>query len=169
MLKGSAFEPAAPYEIMVGVWTGHSILYDKKGHYMHTGPSMVSIYWKERGRLLHYKQEDLGNLDDLVLGHEHEHALKELVFLREFDLEIDGKACRSTGGDVKVEGVESRPGVYLFHLTFPNGHYYNNQYFDNPNERHIIGPFVPKDGSDIGAVVAQTFTRISYDVPDDQR
>ena len=170
MASASAFDYGTPYEIMVGQWTGHSILYDKDGKYLHTGPSLVSIYWKKPGKLLHYKQEDLGNLDELAFEHPHKQGLEQIIFLREFDLEIKGKACKSKGRDeVKVEGVESRPGTYLFHLNFPAGHYYNNQYFPNPNERHIIGPFVPKGAADVGAVVAQTFTRISYDVPDAAR
>ena len=64
------------------------------------------------------------------------------------------------------------------HLSFPpqfpdRADYYNNHYFTSPNERHIIGPFVATDRQgcarpavgEITCVVAQTFTRISYDVP----
>ncbi|MEM8665045.1 MAG: hypothetical protein AAGF49_13110 [Pseudomonadota bacterium] len=72
-------------------------------------------------------------------------------------------------GDVGVAGAESTPGTYLFHLTFPFGNYYNNQYFTTPNERRIIGPYVPAGGVAFSGVVAQTFTRISYDVPDNMR
>lgn len=63
-----------------------------------------------------------------------------------------------------MKGVETQPGTYLFHLSFPMGDYYNNQYFVGPNERHIIGPFVPASGGrEFTFAVAQTFTRISYD------
>jgi hypothetical protein len=96
-----------------------------------------------------------------------------------------------------ITGVETRPGTYLFHLRTrdENGRYYadyyNNQYFVSPNERHIIGPYVMAapatdaarrkfSRSQKGAaapayfptgkvkfVIAQIFTRISYDVPND--
>jgi hypothetical protein len=95
----------------------------------------------------------------------------------------------------QITGVETRPGTYLFHLRTRDegGHYfadyYNNQYFVSPNERHIIGPYVmaapateaarrkfspSRSGTDAPAyfptgkvkfVIAQIFTRISYDVP----
>lgn len=162
------FDYSMPYDIMVGVWTGHSIMYDAKGEYMYTGPSLLSIYWKDKGKLLHYHQKDLGDLDE-VLDHPHKASLQDIIVTREFDLVISDKACQSVEAYPAVSGVESRPGTYLFDLSLEGGHYYNNQYFQNPNERHIIGPFVPNGGTGIGAVVAQTFTRISYDVPDRYR
>ena len=90
MTSGNVFDYATPYDVMVGAWTGHSILYDKNGDYLHTGPSLVAIYWKEPGKLLHYNQKDLGNLDKLELDHPHESDLQNIIFLREFDLEISG-------------------------------------------------------------------------------
>jgi hypothetical protein len=101
---------------------------------------------------------------------------------------------RKTG--TLVTGVETRPDIYLFHLRTrdENGRYfadyYNNQYFLSPNERHIIGPYVVaapatdaarrefdlQKGAKAPAyfppgqikfVIAQIFTRISYDVPKD--
>ena len=171
MSRPSAFDYARPYEIMVGMWTGHSIMYDQNGEYLYTGPSILTIDWKEPGKVLHYRQEDLGNLDQLIDEHEHGEALSDLFVLREFDLAVEGKACQSITGDVKVRGAESTAGIYLFHLHFPTGDYYNNQYFLNANQRRIIGPFVPrgKDGKnrDFQYVVSQTFERISYDVPKD--
>ena len=68
----------------------------------------------------------------------------------------------------------SRPDRELIFSTsrYQQGHYYNNQYFMSPNERHIIGPYVATDGStpaqpsgEVTCIVAQTFTRVSYDVP----
>jgi hypothetical protein len=176
----SVFDYASPYDIMVGAWTGHSILYDEKGEYKFTGPSILSIYWKEPGKILRYFQEDLGNLDSVIAQHEGHYPLGDAVRTRAFDLHIDPKAPKTcvSGPDsaIRVQGTESRPGTYLFHLDFPaegkspGGNYYNNQYFANPNERHIIGPYVPKKhadsstpASDFSAVIAQTFTRISYD------
>jgi hypothetical protein len=94
-----------------------------------------------------------------------------------------------------ITGVETRPDIYLFHLRTKDktgryyADYYNNQYFVGPNERHIIGPYVmatpvtraalqknsPQRKSTDSAgyfptgtirfVIAQTFTRISYEIP----
>jgi hypothetical protein len=64
-----------------------------------------------------------------------------------------------------VEGTQTRPGVYIFHLQFRNWRYYNNQYFLDANERHIIGPCLQGDAPRVAFVAAQAFTRVSYDVP----
>ncbi|MEW2917430.1 hypothetical protein AB1A64_10195 [Ruegeria sp. ANG10] len=169
-MTSSYFDYARPFDIMIGMWTGHSIVYDNKGKYLYTGPSILTIDWKEPGKVMHYRQEDLGSLDELIQEHEHGKALKDLFVLREFELQVDGKSCDSITGDIKVHGVESSPGTYLFHLNFPTGDYYNNQYFLNPNQRRIIGPFVPRDAEGrtdgFQFVVSQTFERISYDVPE---
>jgi hypothetical protein len=98
-----------------------------------------------------------------------------------------------------IVGVETRPDIYLFHLRTKDktgryyADYYNNQYFVGPNERHIIGPYVlaapatraalqkyssERKGTDpagyfptgtIRFVIAQTFTRISYEIPEHLR
>ena len=182
------YDYARPFDIMVGAWTGHSILYDNLGNYQISGPSIVWIYWIEPGKIMRYFQEDLSSLDDIAVLHEmHRDSFRDTVKTRAFDLEVNGKACKSYDksdlkSDIKVEGTESRPGTYIFHLDFPKteptgaepgssgGNYYNNQYFTNPNERQIIGPYIARkeDGSlqsDVTSVVAQTFTRISYDIP----
>ena len=179
----SIFDYETPYDIMVGAWTGHSILYDSKGAYKFTGPSILSIYWKEPGKILRYFQEDMGNLDNIVARHEGHYPVVDVIQTRAFDLHIDPKAPKAcvSGPEsaIRVQGAESRPDTYLFHLEFPaegkspGGNYYNNQYFANPNERHIIGPYVPNvhadsatPASDFSSVIAQTFTRISYaDIP----
>jgi hypothetical protein len=133
--------------------------------------------------VLHYRQDELPDLDARLEGHPYQSAVAKIIH-HSFDLKITGKSCISTAaskGDVRVAGTETRPGIYLFHLMFTEGHYYNNQYFTDPNERQIIGPFVaatdPEEpgsrrGStrttpvgEIRVVVAQTFTRLSYDVP----
>lgn len=180
MADKTIYDYASPFDIMVGAWTGHSILYDDKGEYKFTGPSILAIYWKEPGKILRYFQEDMGNLDSVIARHEGHYAAVDVIQTRAFDLHIDPKSPKAcvSGPDslIRVQGAESRPGTYLFHLEFPDtphspgGNYYNNQYFANPNERHIIGPFVPnthKDpktpASDFSSVIAQTFTRISYD------
>jgi hypothetical protein len=175
MAGDSIYDYANPFDIMVGAWTGHSVLYDKKGVYQVSGPSLVWIHWIKPGKVLRYFQEDLTSIDDLALLHEeHRESFSDTIRTRAFDLAVDGKSCRSDDksdltSPIKVEGVESLPGTYLFHLDFPStaedgsgGDYYNNQYFEGANQRHIIGPYVPKSGRGIGSVIAQTFTRIAY-------
>lgn len=189
------FDYARPYDLMVGLWAGMATSYDAQGGYLISVPSLVAIYWKRPYTVLHYRQDELPDLDARLAGHPQPAALAKIIH-HNFDLKITGKACVSTAAsyrDVRVAGTETRPGVYLFHLMFEEGHYYNNQYFTDPNERQIIGPFVATHpvapGSsdpggvprrqalpsrrrveaappgEITVVVAQTFTRISYDVP----
>ena len=121
---------AQPYELMVGTWTGHSITYDAEGKYLYTGPSILYIHWHDPGKVLHYLQKDLGNLDELEfdLDDNDKVYIGDIIKTRDFDLEVTGKACAGKGGGVAVKGVESTPGTYLFHLEFPGGSYYNNQY-----------------------------------------
>jgi hypothetical protein len=179
----SPFEYARPYDLMVGVWAGMATSYDAAGSYLLSVPSLVAIYWKRPYTLLHYRQDELPDLDKRLEGHPYPAAMTKIIH-HDFDLRISGKACESTAAsrhDVRVAGTETRPGIYLFHLMFEEGHYYNNQYFTDPNERQIIGPFIAARENEevtrrpsasaapsgqISVVVAQTFTRISYDVPD---
>ncbi len=183
MTPATQFDYAKPYDLMVGLWAGMATSYDAQGRYLLSVPSLVAIYWERPYTLLHYRQDELPDLDERLEGHPHPAALAKIIH-HNFNLKITGKACVSTKAsrrDVRVEGTETRPGVYLFHWMFTEGHYYNNQYFTYPNERQIIGPFVAADSKSsarrpvaadaalVGAitvVVAQTFTRISYDVPE---
>ncbi|MCV6585667.1 MAG: hypothetical protein OIF47_09035 [Marinibacterium sp.] len=187
-MRDSSYDYNRPFDIMVGAWTGHSILYNARGEYQVSGPSVVWIRWIKTGKVLRYFQEDLTSLDDLAILHEADRdSFRDTMKTRAFDLRIDGKRCDSfdnaqLSSNIEVEGSESRPGTYIFHLNFPpmpakdgapatpGGDYYNNQYFTNPNERQIIGPFIAKDPQgkpqkQVTSVVAQTFTRISYDIP----
>jgi hypothetical protein len=167
MSSHTAFDYAIPYDIMVGRWSGMTTTFDARGEYVDSVASLVTIYWKEPHTLLHYEQQELADLDAVLTDNAYKAAVVKIVS-HDFDLKITGKSCTSTRNkeNVRCVGAETSPGIYLFHLTFPGfGHYYNNQYFTNPNERHIIGPFVHCDQHDPQFIVAQTFTRISYDVP----
>jgi hypothetical protein len=119
-----------------------------------------------KGKTLRYQQEELANLDQVLAGNPHKDILASIIS-HDFDMAVKGKSCRSTSTHkekMSMKGTETQPGTYLFHLSFPQGDYYNNQYFVGANERHIIGPFVAANGGrDFSFVVAQTFTRISYD------
>ena len=171
MSAHTVFDYATAYDIMVGRWSGMTTTYDAKGEYVDSVASLVTMYWKKPHTLLHYEQEELSDLDDVLRNNPHKVAVANIV-RHKFDLRIAGKSCSSEQNEenVKCVGAETSPGIYLFHLYFPKfGHYYNNQYFTNPNERHIIGPFVPNQTYDPQFIVAQTFTRISYDVPEEYK
>lgn len=89
------------------------------------------------------------------------------VMVMEFDLHVFGKHASGSSSVMDVTGVNSRPDTYLFHLRRKDGaqSWFNNQYFTNANERQIIGPQLDKDGN-IQMVLAQTFSRVSYEVPE---
>jgi hypothetical protein len=178
----SPLDFATPYELMVGVWSGMATVYTAHGEFHSTTPSMVAIYWKKRPTLLHYRQIEQqfptpgkpAKLQvkpipaDIVEGHAIHEAIAQTTNLH-FDLQVNGKSCSASllGGPglQSVEGTETRPGVYIFHLGFRNWRYYNNQYFIDANERHIIGPCLRDNSPGVAFVAAQAFTRVSYDVP----
>jgi hypothetical protein len=82
----------------------------------------------------------------------------------DYDLHIERKRSHAKSDTVTLNGAETRPDVYHFHLQLTSGgDWYNSHHCTSPNERHVMGPFV-KDGK-IAVVVAQTLTRLSYDVP----
>lgn len=175
-MPASVLDFAKPYEIMIGMWAGMNAVYgpDGRPRPKQSGPSRVSIYWKDH-RTIHYRQLARQNWLDTHVN-EIEESFRQhatgLMFIS-FDLDITDK--RGVGGgkvrtpdnqEVKVdaEGTETMPGVYLFRLAYKNGQtFYNNQYFMNSNQRNIVGPLV--FGDQTLAVIAQSFSRISYEVP----
>ena len=160
------FDFQDPFDIMVGLWSGMTTSFDEHGHYESSVASLVRISWVKKDEILHYQQKELANLDQALRGNPRKEVLANIIS-HDFSMAVEGKACHSVkvkGEKLSMKGVETRPGVYLFHLTFPQGDYYNNQIYAGANERHIIGPFVPKGrGRAFNCVVSQTFTRISYD------
>ena len=165
MTSTGSFDFQDPFDIMVGLWNGMTTTFDEHGHYANSVASLVRVSWVRKGKILRYQQEELANLDQALEGNPHKNVLAQIIS-HDFDMAVVGKACHSTVAkkeQMSMKGVETRPGTYLFHLKFPMGDYYNNQYFTGPNKRDIIGPFVPSDSREFKFVVAQTFTRISYD------
>jgi hypothetical protein len=165
----SPVDYSTPYDLMAGLWNGISTVYDANGEYLYSTSSLVAIYWTERSALLSFRQLEAPKLRisaesfGLVLP-----ALPGAVF----DLQIDGKSCRSTateGALQSVEGTQISPDTYVIMLTVESngqvGRYYNNQYFVNPNERRVIGPYFVGGSPSISNTVTQAFTRISYDIP----
>ncbi len=166
MASTGFFDFQAPFDIMVGLWNGMTTTYDEHGHYQNSVASLVRVSWVRKGKTLNYEQQELANLDEVLKGNPNKEVLGRIIS-HDFNMAVTGKACRSTTTNrekMSMKGVETRPGTYLFHLAFPEGDYYNNQYFSGPNERNIIGPFVAASGGrEFSFVVTQTFTRISYD------
>ena len=148
-----SFNDAVPYDLMVGYWAGIATVYDDKGVYQDSIQSRVAIYWHVQNKLLHFQQDQEDSVESLLDDGGYNKA--DVAAVRNFsqltvDLKVTGKSC--SGEDqhsgTLIEGVETRPDIYLFHLRTKdqNGRYYadyyNNQYFSGPNERHIIGPYV---------------------------
>ena len=163
---------STPYDLMVGLWNGISTVYDAKGEYVYSTASLVGIYWKKgkkRPALLSFRQLEAPKLR---ISAESVGLVPPVLPGAIFDLQIDGKSCRSTateGALQSVEGTQISPDTYVIVLTVESngqvGRFYNNQYFINPNERRVIGPYFVGDSPIISNTVAQVFTRISYDIP----
>jgi hypothetical protein len=163
MSSNPAFDYATPYDIMVGLWTVQKIIYGPKGEYLDSAPSFVAVYWEKRHKLMHFR-EDEPDTRNSSKRFARRAAVARVVSL-EFDLKVEGKYSHGESSrGVKITGTETRPDVYHFHLQDEGGDWYNNHYLISPNERHVLGPFVEKNGK-IEEIVAQTLTRVSYDVP----
>ena len=180
-MDDSPLDFAVPYELMVGLWSGTASLFNAQGRFLSMTPSIVAIYWKQPSTLLCYRQiqEDFALTDGEMslkslagqdcTGGETKSDPNLRMFELHFDLQVSGKYCTGTAFGSSslrsVQGTETRPGVYIFHLGFDSGQYYNNQYFTTANDRHIIGPYVQNGSPQVANVIAQAFTRISYQVP----
>lgn len=150
-----------PYGLMAGVWTGLANEFTAEGEFVGATPSTCAIYWHDE-KTLHFRQD----LDPKLLLAGEQAEVSWRAQLLSFELNIDGKHCRGENPVVNVEGYESMPGIYMFHLTAKNGSFqqFNNQYFINENQRNIIGPFLNEAGT-VKRMIAQSFQRMSFDVP----
>jgi hypothetical protein len=157
---------ATPYDIMVGFWAKQSIMYDSQGEYIDSIPGSVAVYWKKKGKIIHFREDLLEDATSSGKRYAH-HATISKLTRSEFDLTVKGKFASGGSPAVQVTGREARPDVYHFHLKISNeGHWYNTHYFLSQNERHIMGPFVPAKGDgEIAYIVTQTLTRVSYEIP----
>jgi len=162
MTKNTAFDYATPYDIMVGLWTVQKIIYDPKGQFLDAVSSFVAVYWHRRNKLMHFR-EDSTEITDTSKHIARDEKIARVISLN-FDLKVEGKFAKGQRGGVTVTGTQTRPDVYHFHLKTADGSWYNNHYCISPNERDILGPFVESTGK-IKFIVAQTLTRVSYDVP----
>jgi hypothetical protein len=162
MSSKSAFDYATPYDIMVGLWTVQKITYNQKGEYLDSTSSFVAVYWHTPNKLIHFREDQPGDTNSSK-RFIHKAAVTKVLRL-ELDLKVTGKLAQGKTKEVKITGTETRPDVYHFHLKTADGDWYNNHHCISPNERHIMGPFVEKNGK-IEWIAAQTLTRISYEVP----
>jgi len=163
---------ATPYELMVGVWDGVSSVYTADDHFLGSWASRVVIYWKPNNVLCFHQVQQGDPIAFDVGNDEHMAAMHESRAHDEYhvDFHIRGKRGEGKSEDGRVyEGFETTPGTYLFHIRTPKGCFYNNQFFTNPNERRIIGPFVENGSMKVLMVLSQVFARISYDVPDEYK
>ena len=194
------FDYSVPFDIMVGLWTGVTIIYGPTGEFFSSAASNVAIYWEKPNEVMHFRQGKEEAIAPLTakkfasnLGLLHTTAsvqnkkaprisalltraekLKDPNYLKkaatvattEFDLHVSGKFATASTSDMDVTGINSRPDTYLFYLRLKDGSmsWCNNQYFTNANERQIIGPQF--DADEVQLVVAQTFSRVSYEVPE---
>jgi hypothetical protein len=170
MTTETTLDYAKPYEIMCGIWTGMANVYGPDGEYWDSAPSRVVMYWKD-ANTLSYNQIEEHDEHGFLKGRDKalRKAASDIVRVS-FDLAIRGKAAKGSSDVFDVVGTESMPGVYLFQLKAKDGSgtYFNNQYFLDASQRNIVGPFVGPGGSAV-QVVAQSFARVSYDVPKQYR
>jgi hypothetical protein len=190
----SAFDYALPFDIMVGYWVGSASVYGRKGAYVMSTKSFVSVYWEKRYQKLSFREsaEDeyeftgaassyldtrkvdekeiaaqIGSAAPLVVNNGG--ALRVLTF----DLKVEGPYCTGQSGPVTLDGRQTRPDAYQFHLKkIEEGgethHIYNSHHLPSPDDWHIIGPIVgpiKREEGQVGLAVVQFFRRISYDVP----
>ncbi len=189
----SAFDYALPFDIMVGYWVGSASVYGRKGSYVMSTKSFVSVYWEKRYQKLSFRESaedeyeftgaennylDTRKVDEKEIAAQigsaapravHGGALRVLTF----DLDVNGPFCTGQSGPVTLDGRQTRPDAYQFHLTKieksgQTHHIYNSHHLPSPDDWHIIGPIVgPINGQEgqVGLAVTQFFRRISYDVP----
>jgi hypothetical protein len=161
----AVFDYAIPYDIMIGFWAGIAIVYDPKGNYLGSATSHLATYWEKRYTRLHFRQTQQSGGSTGKGRFALKKPVSSVVIL-DYDLHIDDKHAEGVSGNVRITGTGTRPDHYHFLLKSKEGQWYNNHHFMGPNERHVLGPFVEAGGDgEIASVVAQTFTRLSYEVP----
>jgi|SRR5262245_36595033 len=184
----SAFDYAKPFDIMVGHWVGTASVYGPTGAYLLSTKSYVSIYWYDN-QTLSFRESaeddfefqacrDNDYIDprgDVIASASEKAkpvAANDAARVLTYDFNVRGRHCTATSGLIWVNGRQTRPDAYQFHVKIKkNGHFhhaYNSHHIPSPDDWHIIGPIVGRvngiDG-EIGLAVVQNFRRISYSVP----
>jgi hypothetical protein len=170
----SSITPASadPYDIMVGCWKGKGDWYTLDGTYRGSVLSRGVTYWKKRPTLIYFR-EDAEPSSKEILQDARLKAAVDAITTYEYDLQVNGKAlsggcnnCNGTPANIYVTGTEAHPDAYHFILKFQNsgndGSWFNNHYFKNHNERHVLGSFEPAGrAGEITYIGVQTLTRLS--------
>jgi hypothetical protein len=191
MTSNSAFDYAKPFDIMVGYWVNTANIYSSKGVYVLSTKSYVSVYWVERDKILHFRESaeedfacEVAYVDTRRADKEAiEEALKKTgcatggaLRVLAYDFEVEGASCKGSAGPVSVDGRQTRPDAYQFHVKIQKAgryhHVYNSHHLPSPDDWHIIGPIVAtypreeneKEG-DVGIGVVHNLRRLSYNVP----
>jgi hypothetical protein len=163
MTSSSAFDYARPFDILVGYWVNTANIYSPTGVYVMSTKSYVSVYWVERHRTLHFREsaeEDFACEDEYVDTRRADEqtiarALRERIgcatggALRvlAYDFTVEGAHCFTADGPVSVDGCQTRPDAYQFHVKIQKGigrfhHVYNSHHLPSPDDWHIIGTIV---------------------------
>jgi len=193
MSSNSAFDYATPFDIMVGYWVNTANIYSPSGVYVMSTKSYVSVYWVDRYTRLHFRESaedefsckeefvDTRQADQKTIGE----ALKRTgcatggaLRVLAYDFTVDGANCHGAAGRVSVDGRQTRPDAYQFHVRISkdNGrfhHVYNGHHLPSPDDWHIIGPIVAtwpnrqpnETEGDVGMSVVHNLRRLSYNVP----
>jgi hypothetical protein len=193
MASQCAFDYAQPFDILVGYWVGSASIYGPKGVYVMSTKSFVSVYWEKRYQKLSFRESaedefgftgpeseylDTRQVSEAVIAAQISSAApladsSGALRILTFDLDVIGPYCTGQTGPVSLDGRQTRPDAYQFHLQKKeeNGqthHIYNSHHLPSPDDWHIIGPIVgPIKGIEgqVGLAVTQFFRRISYHVP----
>jgi hypothetical protein len=175
----SVYDYAIPFDIMVGEWEGLVSYYDvgKTFQFSTSQRSHQVIYWKKFGEILCFRELDFA-VDpaptQTKASPDLQQKLQTVRTINSFlDLTVNGQTATGKGDNYEIDGFETNPGLYLFHVVLPNAVIYNHQHFIDPNLRRITGPYVER-GTDGGPgkvtqVISQVFTRISYTVQEQHK
>jgi hypothetical protein len=161
---------ATPYDIMVGVWDGMARVYSRQGDYdqSFTALGSIVVYWKSKYSLLSFTEGklDAGTQKAFIQAQKG----KRIGFTPEYVLTVQGTHCyyHPNNGTVIIDGDRTHPDEYEFHLinNQTSHHIRNTHRFPSPNEWQVSG-IVSDSNGNIGALVEQTFRRISSEVPAD--
>jgi hypothetical protein len=141
---------AAPFDPMIGCWTGTATRYDQQG--VQQGPEVTStgsVTWNTAKTVMHFRQTMGPGAPPL-----------------EYDLAVSGKTATFHSADKDVTGTEVRPGVYLFVLNFKAGpqlgNWYNNHYFTAKRQRLVLGSFEPAGShGQVETIAVQRLKKVS--------
>jgi len=187
MTSQSAFDYAKPFDIMVGYWVGTASIYGRKGAYVMSTKSFVSVYWLDEDTLsFRESAEDDPDFQGLPTDYidprsaavgtalaSTKPVASDALRVMTYDFTVEGPYCYTNQTDpISVTGRQTHPDAYSFHVKIKKNHHYhhvyNSHHLPTPDDWHILGPIVGRvnrEEGEVGLAVAQFFRRISYQVP----